>query len=65
MGRGFMLYPIPADGTPDLKTFEPAVFELIGTVDEQLKNWNEWVASLKAGRTKPKLALWDKLKGKK
>lgn len=65
MGRGFMLYPIPAEGPPDLKTFEPAAPELIGTVEEQLNNWTDWVESVKVGRTKPKLSLWDKLKGRK
>jgi hypothetical protein len=65
MGRGFMLYPIPPDGLPDLKTFDPAAVELIGTVEEQLSNWKEWIEDVQDGRPKPKLSLWDKLKGKK
>ncbi len=65
MGRGFMLYPIPADGPPDLKTFDPAALELVGTVEEQLSNWKDWIEGVQDSRAKPKWSLWDKLKGKK
>lgn len=65
MGRGFVLYPIPPMGPPDLRTFEPAPIEMIGTVQEQLDNWNAWVASTKTDKSKLKYSLWDKLRGKK
>lgn len=45
-----MLYPIPSGGPPALKTFEPAPIEEIGTVDEQLAVWHEWLDQAKRQR---------------
>jgi hypothetical protein len=65
MGRGFMLYPIPPEGPPDLKTFGPAPIEVIGTVDEQLAVWNDWCAGLKRPTQRTKLSFWQNLWKKK
>ena len=47
MGRGFMVYSIPPEGPP-IQTFEGAEPELVGTVQEQLANWQAYIDQLKA-----------------
>ncbi|MEQ1510446.1 MAG: hypothetical protein ABL909_08625 [Sphingopyxis sp.] len=65
MGRGFMLYPIPSNGPPNLRTFEPAPIEEVGTVEEQLTVWNDWREGIKKSAQSPKASLWKRLWKKK
>ncbi len=50
MGRGFMVYSIPPEGPP-VQTFDPANAEQVGSVEEQLENWNAWVEQLRAAKS--------------